>query len=426
MIFGVVLCGRLHFCGGLLRTLYRSPDGSLILTWSETHAIFVWARDNSTVHLCSRHQAPSPILDVAWYIIPTAGYEDDAKTSHWCYVISCRDIPVRIVEALRGTTLASYGVVNHLEAFVAPYSLALRRDGAWLYGGITNAVALFPLCAVGNNTHLTLHLMSSSSQTNGGHRGIVSALAIGSSPKTFQSQEVPELLEVTAVGTFSNKIGIYLTEPGWLADMVQSCVDPSSPRLGGSNHLSGEQLCLCGFQVPEGKGIVQLAWHPIYPEILVVALRRASALYVYDTSYLYGMSRPCHFGTPTSSSPTPMAKLHRDTRSTYQRLRFDMDSGGRFLVAGDEHGLIRVWTWSSIFARGRESMHAIKPIYEWRAHNDAVGSVQFHPLDPNCLVSVGGARHWDDHDDIASGPAPYEQEAKVWHLDMLNELTTGL
>ena len=119
-------------------------------------------------------------------------------------------------------------------------------------------MALFPLCAVGNNTHLTLHLMSSSSQTNAGHRGIVSALAIGSSPKTFQSQEVPELLEVTAVGTFSNKIGIYLTEPGWLADMVQSCVDPSSPRLGGSNHLSGEQLCLCGFQVPEGKGIVQV------------------------------------------------------------------------------------------------------------------------------------------------------------------------
>ena len=103
MIFGVVLCGRLHFCGGLLRTLYRSPDGSLILTWSETHAIFVWARDNSNVHLCSRHQAPSPILDIAWYIIPTAGYEDDAKTSHWCYVISCRDIPVRIVDALRGT-----------------------------------------------------------------------------------------------------------------------------------------------------------------------------------------------------------------------------------------------------------------------------------------------------------------------------------
>ena len=55
------------------------------------------------MHLCSRHQAPSPILDIAWYIIPTAGYEDDAKTSHWCYVISCRDIPVRIVDALRGT-----------------------------------------------------------------------------------------------------------------------------------------------------------------------------------------------------------------------------------------------------------------------------------------------------------------------------------
>ena len=51
---------------------------------------------------------------------------------------------------------------------------------------------------------------------------------------------------------------------------------------------------------------------------------------------------------------------------------------------------------------------------------DAVGSVQFHPLDPNCLVSVGGARHWDDHDDIASGPAPYEQDAKIWHLDMIN------
>ena len=100
--------------------------------------------------------------------------------------------------------------------------------------------------------------MSSSSKTNGGHRGIVSALAIGSSPKTFQSQQVPELLEVTAVGTFSNKIGIYLTEPGWLADMVQSCIDPLSSKLGGSNHLSGEQLCLCGFQVSEGKGIVQV------------------------------------------------------------------------------------------------------------------------------------------------------------------------
>lgn len=129
---------------------------------------------------------------------------------------------------------------------------------------MTNAVALFPLRTVGNNTHLALDLTMQGTQNyEGGQHGIVSALAVGLSPMAIQSEAV-ESVQVLAVGTFSNSVGIYLIESQWLIDMLNKNVSSRSSKLGTQRVLSGEHICMCGWIIPEGQGITQVCAHTAF------------------------------------------------------------------------------------------------------------------------------------------------------------------
>ena len=91
--FGKVQCGKFFFWINEL----RSPDGSLLLLRSESHMIYVLKRSPDApekMELCYSHQAPSPILSLKWFGIPA--YSDD--DAHWCYVMSCRDMPVEFID----------------------------------------------------------------------------------------------------------------------------------------------------------------------------------------------------------------------------------------------------------------------------------------------------------------------------------------
>lgn len=345
----------------------RSPDGSLLLLRSETHAVYVYKyHHHETPRLCSTYQAPSPILDLQWYMLPAMAPSNHDIERRWCYVISCRDVPTRFVDSIDGSTKASYGIINHVEMYDPLYALTFSDDASWMYAGLRNALALFPLHAVGNNHHLALDLSSQASeQDNGGQHGIVSALAVGCSPAVAQ-QDASETVQVTAVGTFTNLIGIYLTESQWLADFLTTDKTCSSSKWGTQNLLPGERVCLCGWTVPEGRGITQLAWHPKEKHILVVSMRRAPCLYVYDTSYLYGASSPFQFKPLATSDVSLVARLPRDAGETHQRLQFGMDSQGQYLAAGDQYGWIRIWSWASILERN--GTPHVQPVAEWQAH----------------------------------------------------------
>lgn len=118
-----------------------------------------------------------------------------------------------------------------------------------MYGGLYKALAIIPLACVGTNIHSALSLSQ---------RGIVSALAIGQAPDVVKRDLQSEQLEVTAVATFANTVGIYLTEPSWLATLQDQGSAWPSPMVGTSCCLSGDTLCLCGWHIREGQGIVQV------------------------------------------------------------------------------------------------------------------------------------------------------------------------
>jgi len=227
---------------------------------------------------------------------------------------------------------------------------------------------MIPLACIGTNIHRALSLSKySTSHPEAGQRGIVSALAIGKAPAMIERELQSDQLEVTAVATFANTVGIYVTEPSWLAALEEQGSTWNSPVLGTSCALPGESLCLCGWHIQEGQGVVQLAWHPLQRHILVVSMRRGTHLLVYDTSYLYGMSRPYEFPQLADDDPSLIARLERNCTGSHQRLYFDMDNRGDCIAAGDEYGTVRLWQWSDVLA-SKDPTIPVAPRSQWQAH----------------------------------------------------------
>ncbi|WFD41577.1 hypothetical protein MPSI1_000208 [Malassezia psittaci] len=371
-------------------------DGSYVLARSESHSIQVYRVNDKAAEFRHAYRSPTPILDVQWYGYPA---ESEDEEVHWCFAVSSRDIPLRLINALTGEVKITYAIIDHTEKHVAAMALAFSRDGGRLYGGLTNAVAIYPLACAGVNRHVALELGRELSEAHEGNCGIVSTLATGWAPRAFDEENGGVPLEILAVGTFLGFVGLYVSDAHWLTSATETrkgtFVTP--PRHGAEQTVCGARTFLTGWHVCEGSGISQVAWHPKHREILVVAPRRADHLLVYDTSYFYGSGQLSEHATVHTQSRSLIARLKRSTGSNHQRFWFDIDNEGNFLAAGDEKGIIRIWAWDSILTR-TSSVCPIPPLLEWQAHQDAVGSIQFSPKDLHTLMSVSGARHWDPVD----------------------------
>ncbi|WFC97143.1 hypothetical protein MBRA1_003809 [Malassezia brasiliensis] len=325
-----------------------SPDGTLLLARAESHTLHIFLVAEKRLELLRTYRSPTPVLDTQWYMYPAASEDGDV---HWCFAVSSRDVPVRLVDARTSTTKATFAMVNHVEDYIAPTSLAFSKDGARV-----------------------LDLAPSQESAGIGQCGIISALAPGWAPRVFDEENDGQPLEILAVGTFSGTIGLYVTDAHWLANMTEVRYDAygNPPRHGASEVVPGHRMCLAGWQLAEGKGITQLAWHPTQRNVLVVSARRSSCLYVYDTSYLYGTSIPFSFERRSAEDPALLAKLPRPAADTHQRFWFDLDEAGDYLVTGDENGTIHVWSWDAI----------LQPT------SDAIGSAQFRPGNARMLANT--------------------------------------
>ncbi|WFD49741.1 hypothetical protein GLX27_004426 [Malassezia furfur] len=328
-----------------------SPDGTLLLARAESHTLHIFFVAKERLELLRTYRSPTPVLDTQWYMYPAASDDDEV---HWCFAVSSRDVPMRLVDARTGTTKATFAMVNHIEEYIAPTSLAFSKDGARLFGGLTSAVALCPLATPGANRHSVLDLAPSQDSAGAGQSGIISALAPGWAPRVFDEENEGRPLEILAVGTFGGTIGLYVTDAHWLANAADVLYNEygNPPRHGASEVVPGHRVCLAGWRLAEGKGITQLAWHPTQRNILVVAARRSSFLYVYDTGYLYGTSTPFSFERRSTEDPALLAKLPRPAVDTHQRFWFDLDEHGDYIVTGDECGTIPL----------------VPPSLEWHAH----------------------------------------------------------
>lgn len=74
-------------------------------------------------------------------------------------------------------------------------------------------------------------------------------------------------------------------------------------------------------------------------------------------------------------------------KGTNQRMKFDVDLGGKWLAAGDESG------WLSVFDVSDPLNVPTEPALRFRAHKDAIGSVSFHAIQ-SLALTVSGSRHF--------------------------------
>jgi len=147
---------------------------------------------------------------------------------------------------------------------------------------------------------------------------------------------------------------------------------------------------------------MQLAFNPVKPHILYASFRRRDEIYAWDLR---------------GDTVTPLQTFRRGGQifETNQKMKFDIDLGGNLLGVGDQNGNINVFepvgdlidSGTTHQASAEVALPAVAiPALEYHAHDDAVGSVAFHPLHP-LLLAVSGSRHFDpigvDEENSGSG-----------------------
>ncbi|CAD6901480.1 unnamed protein product [Tilletia controversa] len=438
--------------GGIVRrTFWRrakwSPDGSHVLLQGEQHSLQTMRLSYPSASPSSDlddddegriklepgslpiYRAPAPLLDTVWYPYASSPSsstrkadnaavdndvaklsphdEDSAETTveegsleewtrrqTWCFLSSVRDVPVRLVDAELGKLRTSYGVMDHVERFVAPTAMAFSPYGDRFYAGHDSYLTIHDLASPGLNTHIHFPLAGAGANVGGTRsssshhqnkstgaqqqpskraqlrlkrlqrrkiasvqqRGIVSSLAVCLDPGFHDASSWSSAVagegteqrreEMIAVGTFGGNVGLY--------------------ALGRGN--SAGECCVAGWKEAHGTGISQLAFHPMAPNLLFVQSRRSEIIRVYDIRLLCGClavdfanRAQATYGERTSGTlvavlhPAPTAagteiksrKGGRGTkgrrRRTQQRLFFDVDPSGRWLCAGDANGTVRIW-----------------------------------------------------------------------------------
>ncbi|KZT03232.1 uncharacterized protein LAESUDRAFT_705126 [Laetiporus sulphureus 93-53] len=320
---------------------------------------------------------PSPILDFEWF--PTATLRDPAS---FCFIASVRECPVKLLDGSDGRLRASYKIVDHRERFIAPHSLAFNMSMDKLYCGFEDAIEIFDVQSPGEGTRLHT---SPSKKSRDGLKGIISALAFSRDAAS----------------------GIYAA--GSLNPST-----PSSPNIALFSEATGETPVMFVGTESHSHGpstgirasVTQLMFNPSRPYLLYASFRRHDAIYAWDLRSDVSMPVNIFLKDSFTGSMDTGGKEVNDAVPTNQKLRFDIDIGGQILAAGDQRGRISIFDiLTGDTASGSDEVHAVASTHsalQYEAHEDAIGSVAFHPLRP-MLLSVSGSRHFDRISSNADG-----------------------
>ncbi|KAI9465183.1 WD40 repeat-like protein [Lactarius psammicola] len=341
-----------HFTENFARSAKWCPDGSLALAHCENRTLQYLDISELTLRKCrsstqelfdptspqaGKHirvfPQAAPILDFIWY--PRAAPRD---ASSFCFVASVRESPVRLLDASDGRLRASYKIVDHRERQIAPSSLAFNVSADRLYCGFEDAIEVFDLNCPGS--------------------GIISALAF--CPVYDPSYRLFAAGSLSPSSGNSSNIALFNEDSGgrpigWVGDIKAS--------------------------------VMQLTFNPMKPHILYASFRRRNEICAWDPPWRHGDGLGQIF-------------------ETNQKMKFDIDLGGNLLGIGGQNGNINVFELvgdlidsaeGSTDQAGAEVASPnmnVAPALEYHAHDDAVGSVAFHPLHP-ILLAVSGSRHFD-------------------------------
>ncbi|KAL0958980.1 hypothetical protein HGRIS_014295 [Hohenbuehelia grisea] len=338
------------------------PDGSSVLATAERSELQVMYPPAMGTHV---FQQPAPVLDFAWF--PGASAHDEAS---YCFLASVRECPLKLLHGADGRLRASYPIIDHRERFIAPHSLAFGPGTTNIFCGFEDAIEILDMNRPGHEG-TRLHT-TPNKKSKDGLKGIISALAFP--PYTGSSESY---LAAGSLSPSGSNIALF--------DVSQS--SDAAPVLfldTGPHRVRA--------------GVMQLQFSPTRPHLLYSSFRRHGSIYEWDIRGDGGI--PSNIFVPGSGSLA-------STRSrTNQKLRFDITSTGQWLAVGDQMGDISVFDLEAPAVHDDTTagsaeptltepvVSSVQPKSVFHAHEDAIGSVSFHPLEAE-LLSVSGSRHFD-------------------------------
>jgi WD40 repeat protein len=305
----------------------------------------------SSMAPCLRVAEGDAVRDFAWYPLMRS---DVPQTC--CFFASARDHPVHLWDAYDGSLRATYVAKNSLDQIAPAASVAASPCGSRLFCGFDRMVRVFDVGRPGIACEERPTIRSRRSRE--GQRGLISTIAFSG-------------LGVYAAGSYNGSIGLYGEAGGERAAIINV---PSGPS--GRAHV-------------HAAGVTQVLFSPC-GRLLYSGGRKDNQIIVWDLRVLGG----------DSAGDVQRAKLVSLPRAatTNQKIGFDIDPSGRWLVSGGSTGRPRMWDLKKSFLSGGDSKE--QSVEAWRAgvggvrpFSDAVSAATFHPSLP--LVAFGtGQRHF--------------------------------
>lgn len=270
-----------------LKGVKWSPDGTCLLTNSEDHKIrlFEMPEEANDSHGSYMELAPTFSVTKGEAVHDIAWFpqmrSDDAATC--CFLSTGRGAPMQLWDAFTGELRATYRAFDQVDEVTSAYSAAFNEDGSKIFGGFKNLVRVFDIQRPGRECQ---ELPTFNRKTHEGYKGIVSCFAFN-----------PDRSGLMATGSFEQKIGLCLEQ-------------------------TGETL-----YVLEGQkgGITQVMFTPC-GRYLISGARKSGEILIWD---IRGTGDVLH-------------RLQREV-TTNQRITFDLDFTGRYLVSACQTGSLLVF-----------------------------------------------------------------------------------
>jgi len=264
-----------------------------------------------------------PVYDFQFY--PFFSYADPASA---VYVASTRDHPVHLWDAFSGTMRCSYQTYDHLDQIAGPNSLAFTPDGMRIYCGFENGVQVFETSRPGNEAKKLATTPTRKSKD--GQKGMISSIAF-----------CPDRSGLWAAGSFGRSIGLY-DERRKGALYLLGTGEVASDRI---RRIEVPDRTMAKDRKVMG-GVTQVQFSPDGMH-LFSASRRDNLVLCWDIR----------------NSDEVLYAMDRGPSDTNQRMSFDIDGAGKWLVAGDTEG------WVSVFSLGSEEAEATQTQKAWKLHS---------------------------------------------------------
>ncbi|EDO39943.1 predicted protein, partial [Nematostella vectensis] len=324
-----------------------SPDGSCLLTNSDDNSLRIF---NLPSELYTIGADSSQLTEMSAVLHMQEGetvydycwypYMTSMDPATCCLLSSCRDHPIHMWDAFTGKLRCSYKAFDNMDEITSATSVSFNLDGSKIYSGFNKMVRVFDTNRPGRECEERPTVVKKNGQS-----GLISCIAF-----------CPDHSGLYALGSYSKSVGIYSDSDGELLCLLQG-------QVGGVTHVlfspDGSKLYSGGRKDEE-----ILCWDIRNPGVILCRLVRSV--------------------------------------TTNQRIYFDLDMSGRYLVSGGGNGTVTCWDTLAPPITDDVSPDPLLPqLVSFMAHGDCVNGVSFHPTLP-LLASTSGQRRFSDIYDDSS------------------------